>query len=74
MRINRLNKRRILRLHPPKGKVVPADAMKAYRGSGSKAPLILTLSIKWEVNCQHNGPVLLPLEKESLVPIAEQAG
>jgi len=44
MRINRLNKRRILRLHPPKGKVVPADAMKAYRGSGSKAPLILKLS------------------------------
>jgi len=74
MRINRFNKRRIWRLHPPKGKVAPAHATKVYRGSGSIAPLILTLGTKWEVNCQHNVPVLLPLQKESLVLIVEQAG
>jgi hypothetical protein len=45
----------------PKAKVVPAHAMKAYRGSGSIAPFILTLSTGWEVNCQHHDPVLLPL-------------
>ena len=57
MRINRLNERRIQKQRVPKGKVIPVHAMKAYRGSGSAAPLILNLGTRWEVNCQHHGPV-----------------